>query len=99
MIVIKKNIIEYCQHEFLSTWASFERKMVVFAEDSLWIRSFGLKEEEKLLVLVTYNKNIFSANNKKKSIKRKKEITFTTKKKRKKSWYLSFLHLLEDCMS
>ena len=58
-------MIEYRQYEFLSTWASLERRMVVFFENGSWTRPLELVEGEKPLVLVTYDESIFNANNRK----------------------------------
>lgn len=64
----RKDVVEYHQHEFLPTWASLERRMVVFSEDGSWTRPPGLREREKPLVLVTHDESIFSANDEKRRV-------------------------------
>ena len=65
-------MVEYRQHEFLPIWASLERRIVVFSEDGSWIRSPGLIEGEKPLVLVTHDESIFSANDGKRRVWKEK---------------------------
>ena len=65
-------MVEYRQHEFLPIWASLERKIVVFSENSSLTRPSGLIEEEKPLVLVTHYESIFSANDGKKRVWKEK---------------------------
>ena len=67
-----KNVVEYRQYEFLPTWASLKRRMVVFSEDGLWTRPLGLVEGEKPLVLVTNDKSIFNANDGKRRVWKEK---------------------------
>ena len=81
-----ENVVEDCQQEFLPISASFERRIVVYSENSLWIKLFRLIEREKLLILATHNEDIFSANNEKKEYRKKKKITFITKRKRERNY-------------
>ena len=61
-------MVKYYQYKLLSIWANFEKKIVVFSEDSPWTRPLKLIEEEKPLVLVIYDESIFNANNRKKKV-------------------------------
>ena len=65
-------MVEYRQHNFLPTWASLERRMVIFFEDGSWTRPPGLGEGEKPLVFVTHGESIFSANDGKKRVWKQK---------------------------
>ena len=65
---------------------------MIFSEDSLWTKLLGLEEEEKLLVLITHNKSIFSANNDKRRIyKEKEKLSLQPKRKRKEIMASEFL--------
>lgn len=73
--------------------------MMVFFEDGSWIKFSRLIEDEKLLVLVIYNKDIFSANDEKRNVwKKKGKLSLQLKRREKRIIYLNFLHLLEDCV-
>ena len=61
-------MVKYRQHKFLSTWASREKRIVVFSKDSSWSKALGLRERKKPLVLVTYDETIFSANDRKRKV-------------------------------
>ena len=58
-------MVEYRQKDFLPTWASLERLMVLFSEDGSWTKPLGLKKGEKPLVLVTHDESTFNANDEK----------------------------------
>lgn len=68
----REDVVEYHQKNFLPTWASLERRMVVFFEDDLWTKPSSLKEEGKPLVLVTHDKSTFNANDGKRRIWKEK---------------------------
>lgn len=91
----RKDVVEYRQHEFLLTWASFERRIVVFSGDGSWTKPPGLREGEKALVLVTHDESIFNANDG----KRRENHLYDQKEKEKELWYPNFSPLLEDCAS
>jgi len=58
----QKDVIAYRNEVFLLAWKEHTRRFVIFAEDGSWSLPSTLQEGEKPLVLVTYNKSIFSAN-------------------------------------
>ena len=58
--------------------------MMIFSEDSLWTKPPRLKEEEKPLVLITYNESIFSTNNGKKKVYKEKGKSFLQLKGKRK---------------
>ena len=68
----REDVVEYRQKNFLPTWASFERRMVLFSEDGSWTKLLGLKEGEKPLVLVTHDESTFNANDGKRRIWKEK---------------------------
>ena len=66
------------------TLASLERQIVVFSEDGSWTRPLGLLDEEKPLVLVIHNQNIFNANDEKRRVwKEKRKLPLRPKRKGK----------------
>ena len=82
-------MVEYCQYEFLPTWASLERRIVVFSEDGSWTRPLGLVEGEKPLVLITHNESIFNANDGKRRVGKEKEKSSLRPKGKKKGIMIS----------
>lgn len=68
----REDVVEYRQKDFLPTWASLKRRMVVFSEDGSWTKPSSLKEGEKPLVLVTHDENTFNANDGKRRIWKEK---------------------------
>lgn len=61
---------------------------MIFSKDTSWIKPSRLREGEKVLVLVTYDKSIFNANNRKWKVwKKKRKSPLWLKKKLKKRNY------------
>lgn len=61
---------------------------MIFSKDTSWIKPSRLREGEKVLVLVTYDKSIFNANNRKWKVwKKKRKSLLWLKKKLKKRNY------------
>lgn len=85
-------MIEYCQYKFLFIQTSFKKQIVIFSENGLQIKFPRLREREKALILIIYNKNIFNANNEKRKIwKKKGKLSLQLKRKRKRIIISKFL--------
>ncbi len=70
--------------------------MVVFSEDSSWIKPLRLREREKALVLVIHDESIFNANNRKRRVwKEKGKSTLWPKGKGKGIIVSEFLTSIE----
>lgn len=68
----------------MPTYASLERQMVVFSEDGLWIKPFGLRKREKALILILYNESLLTPMMEKKKYRKRKENHFYNQKKKGK---------------
>lgn len=61
-------MVEYYQHKFFPILTSFKKCIVIFLRNILQIKAFKLVKEEKFLILIIYDNNIFNINDGKKKI-------------------------------